>query len=111
MVLFSLTEEEYTYLRSQNVTSKYWSRREPIFTLCIYRTGSSNAFIVLHTSVAAGMSIQIMNAFVSSMRHYIIEHKDVYQSLHHVGEKIFSMSRLEDVFMKETLMQYVFHEI
>lgn len=51
-----------------------------------------------------------MDAFVS-MRHYIVEYKDVYQSLNHAGKKTFFMSRLEDAFTKEALMQYVFHEI
>lgn len=42
---------------------------------------------VLRTSIAAEVSIAIMRAFVS-MRHFILENKDIYKSLNNINNKL-----------------------
>jgi hypothetical protein len=42
--MFQLTESETHFLRSQFATSKGGPRRAALPTICVYRTGCSNAF-------------------------------------------------------------------
>ena len=79
---------------------------------------------ILKSDVATQVSIAIMDAFVH-MRHYILENKDIYQSLNninnklieiffyietslnYIGAKVFSINRLEDDFIKKILLDYI----
>lgn len=53
---------------------------------------------VLKTKNAAQISVNIMKAFVA-MRHFIIENKDIYQSLNNINNKLIEHDlKLEEVF-------------
>lgn len=85
---FQLTEEEFSNLKFQSGTSSLKMhggvRKKPyVFT----EQGVAMLTSVLRTNVATMVSISIMRAFVN-MRHYILENKDVYQSLNNINNKL-----------------------
>ena len=99
---FQLTKEEYYYiLRFQNGTlelqqGKYSKYLHYVFT----ELGVGMLSSVLHTSIATEISIKIMRTFVS-MRHYLIENKDIYKSINHINNKILEHdSKFEELFSK-----------
>ena len=78
---FQLTLKEFNNLKSQIGTSnsKMYGdvRKLPyVFT----EVGVSMLSTVIHTDVATQTTINIMRAFVT-MRHFIIDNKDIYKSL------------------------------
>ena len=78
---FQLSRVEYDNLKSQFGTSSLNSyggiRKMPyVFT----EEGVAMLATILRTNVASVISVDIMRAFVN-MRHFIMENKDVYQSL------------------------------
>ena len=85
--MFQLTKDEFLYWRSQIVTSKSDNiglRRPPYaFT----EQGVAMLSGILRSDIAVNTSIMIMNAFVS-MRHYLIDNKDVYKSINNINNKL-----------------------
>ena len=88
-----LTDEEYRDLRSKILTSSsisnYGGRRynPRVFT----EEGVAMLATILHTKIAAKISIAIMDAFVA-MRHYLYENKEIYlcgASINRIGYKTF----------------------
>ena len=81
---FELTEKEKDNLRFQTGTANKMSRVNPhVFT----EQGVAMLSSVLHTKTAEEVSIKIMRAFVS-MRHFINENKNIYQSLDNINNKL-----------------------
>ena len=83
---FQLTKEELRNLRFQIETANVnnMSRQLPyVFT----EQGVSMLSSVLRTKVAVKASINIMRAFVS-MRHYLIDNKDIYKSINNINNKL-----------------------
>ena len=87
--MFQLTKEEYyEILRFQNETleleqGKYSKYLPYAFT----EQGVAMLSSVLRTPAAVETSIQIMDAFVS-MRHYLNENRDLYQSINRLTNKV-----------------------
>lgn len=82
--MFQLTEEEYKNLQFQFETTNNMSRTLPyVFT----EQGVAMLASVLRTPVAEEMSVKIMDAFVKT-RHYLINNKDIYESLNNVNNKL-----------------------
>ena len=84
-----LMDDEWKFLRSKfstsSISSNHGGRRynPRVFT----EQGVAMLTSVLRTNVATMVSISIMRAFVN-MRHYILENKDVYQSLNNINNKL-----------------------
>ena len=85
--MFQLTKEEFNNWRSQFVTSKgdrIGLRRPPYaFT----EQGVAMLSGILKSDIAVNTSIMIINAFVS-MRHYLIDNKDIYKSINNINNKL-----------------------
>lgn len=94
-----LTDKEYENLRSKFLTSSldnYGGRRynPRVFN----EQGVAMLATILKSSVATEVSIAIMDAFVA-MRHFIIENKDIYQSLNNINNKLIEHDlKFEEVF-------------
>lgn len=96
---FQLTQEEYFNLKFQNGTSS-WNEYGGVRKLPYVFTESGVAMLssVLRTENAAIISVNIMEAFVA-MRHFIIENKDIYQSLNNINNKLIEHDlKFEEVF-------------
>lgn len=81
-----LTDEEYSELRSKFLTANFsnMSRTNPrVFT----EQGVAMLATILKSKRAAEVSIAIMDAFVL-MRHFIVEKKDIDQSLNYINHKL-----------------------
>ncbi len=93
---FQLTNEEYKNLKFQSETSSHGGvRKNPyVFT----EQGIAMLASVIRTPVATKISIAIMRAFVH-MRHYILENKDIYQSLNNINNKLIEHDeKINDIF-------------
>ncbi len=80
---FQLTKDEYTSLRSQNVTLKNGSGRgehRKYLPYVFTEQGIAMLSGVLHSDVAIQVSIQIMNTFVE-MRHFIANNAALFQRI------------------------------
>ncbi len=85
---FQLTLNEFNNLKSQNGTSssnRYGGVRKLPYVFT--EIGVSMLSTVIHTGVATQTTINIMRAFVT-MRHLIIENKDIYKSLSNINNKL-----------------------
>ena len=85
---FQLMEEEFYNLKFQNETSSYNKhggvRKLPyVFT----EQGVAMLATVIHTDIAATISIKIMRAFVS-MRHYLIDNRNIFESINNINNKL-----------------------
>lgn len=82
-----ISDCEYNDLRSKTATSRssHGGRRynPRVFT----EQGVAMLATVLKSKIATEVSIRIMDAFVS-MRHFIIENKDIYKSLNNINNKL-----------------------
>lgn len=58
-------------------------KNQRVFT----ESGVAMLATILHTSVAIKVSIKIMDAFIS-MRHYLVNNKDIYVSLNNINNKL-----------------------
>ncbi|MBE6158101.1 MAG: ORF6N domain-containing protein [Firmicutes bacterium] len=85
--MFQLTKEEFMNWRSQFVTSNndLMGLRRPPYAFT--EQGVAMLSGILKSKIAINTSIKIINAFVS-MRHYLIENKDVYKSLNNINNKL-----------------------
>lgn len=96
---WKLTDEELTNLRSKILTTNYssMSRSNPrVFT----EQGVAMLATILKTKVATEASIKIMDTFVS-MRHYLIENKDIYKSINNINNKLIEHDeKIEEIFSK-----------
>ena len=86
---FQLTENEYSFLRSQIATSKTGETRGGRQYLPYVFTEQGVAMLasVVRTEVAAEISVQIMRTFVS-MRHYLYDNQDIYRTLNYINNKM-----------------------
>ena len=85
---FQLIGEEYNNLKFQFETSSSNNyggvRKLPyVFT----EQGVAMLASVIHTEVAADVSVRIMRSFVT-IRHYLSENKDIYQTLNNINNKL-----------------------
>ena len=83
---FQLTDDEYGFLRCQNGTSKSSGGRRYnpyVFT----EQGVAMLSGILRTDIAIQASKKIIRAFVS-MRHYLIDNKDIYKSISNINNKL-----------------------
>lgn len=81
---FQITETEYKDLQFQIETANNKSRVLPyVFT----EHGVAMLASVIHTKVAAEMSIRIIRSFVS-MRHYLYDNQDIYRTLNYINNKM-----------------------
>lgn len=96
-----INNTEYKNLRSKILTSNpnnYGGRRynPRVFT----EQGVAMLATILKSSVATKTSIAIMDAFVS-MRHFLIENRDIYERLIHINNKLDNHDkRIEELFSK-----------
>ena len=82
--IFRINENDYNFLKSKILTSKGGSRKgHTAFT----EEGVAMLATIIHTKVATEVSIRIMEAFVS-MRHFLIDNKDIYKSINYINNKI-----------------------
>ena len=98
--MFQLTKEEFLNWRSQFVTSrndKIGLRRPPYaFT----EQGVAMLSGILKSDIAINTSILIIDTFVS-MRHYLIENKDIYKSINNINNKLIEHDeKIEEIFSK-----------
>lgn len=104
-----LTEEEskifLVTICDQKIETRGGKYKNPrVFT----EQGIAMLATVLKSKIAIEVSIQIMDAFVS-MRHYIVEYKDVYQSLNHMNNKLVEHDeKLNYLFSKFDQKEYLF---
>ena len=85
---FQLSKEEYNNLKFQIETSSESDyggvRKLPyVFT----EQGVAMLASVVHTTVAAEISVIIMRTFVS-MRHYLYDNQDIYKTLNYINNKM-----------------------
>ena len=96
---FQLTDDEYRILRCQNGTSKSLGGRRYnpyVFT----EQGVAMLSGILRTDIAIQASKKIIRAFVS-MRHYLIDNKDIYKSISNINNKLVEHDeKLELIFSK-----------
>jgi len=94
---FRITEQDYVSLKSKKLTSKGGSRKgHTVFT----EEGVAMLATIIHSKIAAEISIRIMEAFVS-MRHYLIDNKNIYKSLNHINNKILEHDeKFDELFSK-----------
>ena len=83
--MFQLTDEEYKSLRFQSETAI--SKMSRTLPYAFTESGVAMLATVLRTEVAEQISIRIMDAFVT-MRHHLINNKDIYQSLTNINNKL-----------------------
>ena len=91
---FQLTLKEFNDLKSQFGTSssnRYGGVRKLPYVFT--EVGVSMLSTVIHTSVATKTTINIMRAFVT-MRHFIIENKDIYKSLSNINNKLINQENI-----------------
>ncbi|MBC8383775.1 MAG: ORF6N domain-containing protein [Candidatus Cloacimonetes bacterium] len=109
--MFQLTDEDFEFLRSQNVIfnesqnlrsqnassrSKHGGRR--YLPYAFTEQGVAMLSAVLRSETAVKMSIQIMKAFVN-MRHFLIENAQIFSRIERVEQKqIETDSKLEQIF-------------
>ena len=60
---------------------------------------------VLHSDIAITMSIKIINTFVA-MRHYIVDNKNIYQSLNNINNKLTNQEN--KLLMHDEKINYIF---
>lgn len=107
---FQLTDEEVKDLRFQNGTANSKSRYNPyVFT----EQGVAMLSSVLHTEIAAQVSVRIMRTFVK-IRHYIRYHDRLLPNKmllleHKVNENTEKINELFDMFdPKEIIKEFIF---
>lgn len=107
---FQLKNEEYNILKFQFETSSinnYGGVRKLPYAFTEH--GIAMLASVIHTEVAADISVRIMRSFVV-MRHYLDDNREIYHmgtSINSIGKKIFSIVKLEDNFVKVEFMKYI----
>ena len=106
-----LTDEDSNIFLVKNFDQKIETRggrfKNPrVFT----EEGIAMLATILHTKVATQISIQIMDAFVS-MRHIIINNKDIYQSLNNINNKLIDHDeKLEFIFSRFDKKEQLFFQ-
>ena len=85
---FQLTNNEYENLKFQigtsNLNTRGGIRKLPyVFT----EQGVAMLATVIHTDIAATISIKIMRVFVA-MRHFLINNKNIYKSINNINNKL-----------------------
>lgn len=83
--MFQLTEEEYTHLRSQIVTSSWGGRRSLPYAFTEY--GILMLSSVLNSMVAIQVNIQIIRVF-AKMRMLIGTHQDILLKLERLEKQL-----------------------
>ena len=85
--MFQLSKDEFTNWRSQFVTSKndIIGLRRPPYAFTEYGVAMLSG--ILRSDMAININIKIINAFVS-MRHYLINNKDIYMSLNNINNRL-----------------------
>ena len=83
-----LTDDESKEFLVKNFDQKIETRggrfkNQRVFT----ESGVAMLATILHTKVATEISIKIMDAFVS-MRHYLVDNKDIYKSINNINNKL-----------------------
>ena len=96
---FQLTNEEYKNLRCQNGTSnKTGGRRYNPYVFT--ELGVTMLAGLLRSEIAINANKRIIRAFVS-MRHYLIENKDIYKSINNINNKLIEHDeKIEEIFSK-----------
>ena len=85
---FQLTEEECKYVsRFQFETLNGQGHNIKYLPYVFTEQGVAMLATVIHTKVAAEVSINIMRAFVK-MRHYLTENKDIYKSINNINNTL-----------------------
>ena len=86
---FQLKEEEYNNLKFQIETSSSKNNYGGVRKLPYVFTEQGVAMLasVVHTAVAAEISVRIMRTFVS-MRHYLYDNQDIYKTLNYINNKM-----------------------
>ena len=94
---FRIGENDYNLLKSKILTSKGGARKgHTVFT----EQGVAMLATILKTKIATQASIRIMDTFVS-MRHYLIENKDIYKSINNINNKLIEHDeKIEEIFSK-----------
>jgi hypothetical protein len=83
-----LNEEETKELLVKNFDQKIETRGGKLKNIRVFtEQGVAMLATIIHSNEAIETSIKIMDAFVA-MRHYIIENKDIYQSLNNINNKL-----------------------
>ena len=85
---FQLSKEEYKNLKFQIETSSgnnYGGVRKLPYVFT--EQGIAMLASVVHTAVAAEISVRIMRTFVS-MRHYLYDNQDIYKTLNYINNKM-----------------------
>ncbi len=106
-----LTDEDSNIFLVKNFDQKIETRggrfKNPrVFT----EEGIAMLATILHTKVATQISIQIMDAFVS-MRHFILDNKDIYQSLNNINNKLIDHDeKLEFIFSRFDKKEQLFFQ-
>lgn len=84
--MFQLTDEEFSLLRSQIVTSnKRGGRRYNPYAFTEHGVAMLSG--LLNSPNAIEINIKIIESFVS-MRHYLNENKDIYKTLNRINNKV-----------------------
>jgi hypothetical protein len=76
--MFQLSQKEFTYLISQNVTSSWGGTRKLPFAFT--EQGVAMLSSVLNSDTAIAVNIRIIRVF-SKMREYALTHKDILMQL------------------------------
>ena len=106
-----LTDEDSNIFLVKNFDQKIETRggrfKNPrVFT----EEGIAMLATILHTKVATQISIQIMDAFIS-MRHFILDNKDIYQSLNNINNKLIDHDeKLEFIFSRFDKKEQLFFQ-
>ncbi|MBL0340876.1 MAG: ORF6N domain-containing protein [Bacteroidetes bacterium] len=94
--MFQLSEEEYSNLKSQLVTSSWGGRRKP--PLAFTEQGVSMLSSVLRSEQAIAVNIQIMRVFVK-MRRMISEYKELLEKIESIeADQITQDDRITEIY-------------
>ncbi|MFM7671681.1 MAG: ORF6N domain-containing protein [Bacteroidota bacterium] len=83
--MFSLTEAEYTNLKSQNATSNWGGRRK--LPMAFTEQGVAMLSSVLNSDTAIEVNIKIIRVF-TRLRNFAITHKDILMQLSKLEKEV-----------------------
>lgn len=85
--MFQLNNNEFEYLRSQNVTANMNITKKRFFPYAFTEQGVAMLSSVLKNKKAIIISIQIIDAFIA-MRHFLLENKSIFQKFQQIDQKL-----------------------
>ena len=96
--MFQLSQKEFTYLISQNVTSSWGGTRKLPFAFT--EQGVAMLSSVLNSDTAIAVNIRIIRVF-TKMREYALTHKDILMQLAKLEREVSKIGRNSEVNSKD----------